>query len=79
MKGALYELLMTLGKDSEGCPWPTLTEDDATAGRPVLARMALGRSLGPLQHCQTLPNETWGTLPQVLWKLLVHECSLLSF
>ena len=63
MKGALYELLMALGVDSEGCPLRPLTEEGGAAGRPVPARMALGRSLGPLQQCQTLPNETWGTDP----------------
>lgn len=58
MKGALYELLTTLINDKEGCQLPTTVADDAAAERPAMARMALGRLLGPLQQCQALPNET---------------------
>ena len=58
VKAALYELLTTLVEDREGCPLPTIGADDTAAERPVLARMALGRSVGLLQQCQALPGET---------------------
>ena len=58
VKGALYELLTTLVKDKEGCHLPTVVATEAAADQPVLARMALGRSVGALQQCQALPNKT---------------------
>ena len=58
MKGALYELLTTLVKDKEGCHLPAVVAPEEAADQPVLARMALGRSVGPLQQCQALPDET---------------------
>ncbi len=59
VKAALHELLTRLFEDRVGCPLPGIAADEAaTAGRPALARMALGRSLGPLQQCQALPEDT---------------------
>ena len=58
MKAALYEFVALLVKDREGCPLPSLSAQEAGNGRPVLARMALGRSLGPLQQCQPLLEDT---------------------
>ena len=54
----MYEFVALLVKDREGCPLPSLSAQEAGNSRPVLARMALGRSLGPLQQCQPLPQDT---------------------
>ena len=54
----MYEFVTLLIKDREGCLLPSLSAQEAGNSRPVLARMALGRSLGPLQQCQPLPQDT---------------------